>query len=87
VGDVNGDGKLDLVTANGAGKSVSVLLGNGDGTFGSAQKVGPAGSSVFVTDFNNDGFLDLAQLNATGTSIDVLLNKADWQTSGTKGHH
>src|SRR5690242_20429289 len=35
--DVNGDGKADLVTANKLSNSVSVLLGNGDGTFRAAQ--------------------------------------------------
>ncbi len=34
TGDVNGDGKADLVVANGGSGTVSVLLGNGDGTFG-----------------------------------------------------
>jgi len=33
VADVNGDGKPDLVVANGNSKNVGVLLGNGDGTF------------------------------------------------------
>ena len=33
VGDVNGDGKPDLVVANDSSNTVSVLLGNGDGTF------------------------------------------------------
>ena len=34
IGDLNGDGKPDLVTANYTSSTVSVLLGNGDGTFG-----------------------------------------------------
>ena len=33
LGDVNGDTKLDMVTANSGANNVSVLLGNGDGTF------------------------------------------------------
>src|SRR2546426_1197574 len=33
VGDVNGDGRLDLAVANTRSNDVSVLLGNGDGTF------------------------------------------------------
>src|SRR4051794_20111383 len=40
AGDFNGDGKLDLVVANFNSNSVSVLLGNGDGTFGAAVNYG-----------------------------------------------
>src|SRR5262249_7586743 len=36
IGDLNGDGKLDLAVANFNSDNVSVLLGNGDGTFGAA---------------------------------------------------
>src|SRR5687768_3363304 len=38
--DFNGDGRLDLAAANHSGNSVSVLLGNGDGTFQAAQHNG-----------------------------------------------
>src|SRR5437879_9667242 len=72
VGDFNGDGKPDLAVANiGSMRdnhtdgNVSVLLGNGDGTFRSAVNYG-AGSvprSVTVSDFNGDGKLDLAVAN------------------------
>src|SRR5712691_4545934 len=44
VGDLNGDGKLDLAVANGFSANVSVLLGNGNGTFQAAANY-PAGSS------------------------------------------
>jgi hypothetical protein len=37
VADVNGDGAIDIVTANGEGSGLSVLLGNGNGTFQAAQ--------------------------------------------------
>ena len=40
IGDLNGDGKLDLVTANGSFNGVSVLLGNGNGTFATAVSYG-----------------------------------------------
>src|SRR2546421_10989780 len=40
VGDFNGDGKLDLVVANDGSYTVSVLLGNGDGTFQPAESYG-----------------------------------------------
>ncbi len=54
--DVNGDGKIDLVT-----NGVSVLLGNGDGTFRKGSSVVSGGSeSIGVGDFNGDGKLDIA---------------------------
>lgn len=49
VGDVNGDGKLDIVTDD-----LSVLLGNGDGTFTIAGSVAVKGFNVQLADFNGD---------------------------------
>ena len=40
VGDFNGDGKLDLAVANYGSSNVSILLGNGDGTFKAAVNYG-----------------------------------------------
>jgi hypothetical protein len=76
--DVNGDGKLDLVTANQANSNVSVLLGIGDGTFGVqttyAVGVGLTPVSVISTDVNGDGKLDLVTTNiGSGHDVSVLL--------------
>ena len=54
VGDFNNDGKLDLVTSNVLSSNVSILLGNGDGTFDLANHfpVGANPYSLAVGDFN-----------------------------------
>jgi FG-GAP-like repeat/Abnormal spindle-like microcephaly-assoc'd, ASPM-SPD-2-Hydin/FG-GAP repeat len=88
VGDFNGDGKLDLAVANEVDNTVSILLGNGDGTFtaasGSPVGVGLFPVSVAVGDFNGDGKLDLAVSNACGSSsscssgtVSILLGNGD----------
>ena len=67
VADVNGDGKPDLVVANDQSGTVSVLLGNGNGTF-QAQATFATGSmpdSVAVADVNGDGKPDLIVANDT----------------------
>ena len=65
VGDFNGDGKADLAVANASSNNVSVLLGNGNGTFQAAVNyaAGTGPSSVAVGDFNGDGKADLAVAN------------------------
>ena len=81
VGDFNGDGKLDLAVANGSSNvasTVSILLGNGDGTFQAPvsypASINPA--SVATVDFNHDGKLDLAVVNNIG-SVSILLGNGD----------
>ncbi|MFW9261148.1 FG-GAP-like repeat-containing protein [Nostoc sp. CALU 546] len=83
VGDFDKDGNTDLVTANKSSQSVSVLLGNGNGTFKSASNFSVVGfnglspSSVAVADFNKDGKLDLVTANNLSNNISVLLGKGD----------
>ena len=62
TGDFNQDGKLDLAVANAASNNISILLGNGDGTFQTTMNyaVGPDPVSIGVVDLNLDNNLDLA---------------------------
>jgi hypothetical protein len=79
VGDFNGDGKADLVVVNQASNTMSVLLGNGDGTFGpkTDYATGTTPVGVAVGDFNGDGKLDVAVANLGTKSISVLLGNGD----------
>jgi len=80
VSDFNGDGKLDLVVANydafTSTNTVSVLLGNGDGTFQNQVTYATTAESISVAvgDFNGDGKPDLAV--ASG-AVNVLLGNGD----------
>jgi hypothetical protein len=66
LGDLTGDGHLDIVTANDGGNTVSVLLGRGDGTFLAADSydVGLNPFAVALGDFNGDGHLDIVTTNS-----------------------
>ena len=79
--DLNMDGNLDLVTANAGGNSVSVLLGNGDGTFQPAVTYPvTSGANPYVVaagDFNHDGKLDLAVANAYTNNVSILIGNGD----------
>jgi hypothetical protein len=79
VADVNRDGRPDLITANAQSNTVSVLLGNGNGTFQAAQNfatgVGPG--SVAVGDFNGDGRLDVVTANYVSGTVSVLLGNGN----------
>lgn len=79
VGDFNGDGKLDMAVADEGDNTVSILLGNGDGTFQS-QSTFPAGAApgaIVAGDFNGDGKLDLGVANFTDNTISILLGNGD----------
>jgi len=81
LGDFNGDGKLDVALAStplgsSPGNLVSVLLGNGDGTF-QAPSVYGTGSQAYsaaVGDFNGDGAVDIAVANGISNTVSILLN-------------
>jgi Calx-beta domain/FG-GAP-like repeat len=77
--DLNGDTKLDLITASGgAGSTVGVMLGLGNGTFGSQRNfpIGSSGGSpmsIATGDFNGDGKIDVATSNYGAANVTVLL--------------
>ncbi len=79
VGDLNGDGVPDIITANAFDNTVSVLLSNGNGTFQTRQTfaVGSRPYSVAVADLTGDGRSDIVTTNYGGDSISVLLNDGD----------
>jgi hypothetical protein len=87
AGDFNHDGNLDLAAANACGTdptctttgSVSVLLGNGDGTFQTAMNfnAGPDTVRLAVADFNGDHRPDVAAVNYQSGDVSILLGNGD----------
>src|SRR5207253_11370527 len=84
VGDLNHDGKLDLVVTDGSsisvpGQTIEVLLGKGNGSFQTSNiyMVGANPQAIAIADFNGDGYLDLAVANYDGNSVSILLSRGD----------
>jgi hypothetical protein len=82
--DFRGDGKADLAIVNeydGTGDpgTVSILLGNGDGTFQTHvdYPVGNYPVGIVVADFNGDGKIDLAVVNDTDSTVSILFGNGD----------
>ncbi len=92
-GDLNNDGRPDLVVSNGLSDTISVLLGNGDGTFQAPRQfaigafVSPSriGESrtpnyrrdLVIADFDRDGAADVAVTNYDSSDVSVLLGRGD----------
>ena len=79
IADLRANGKHDLVVANGGSNTVSVLLGNGDGTLQPAVNyaAGANPASVQIGDFNGDGKPDLIVANEGSSTLSVLLGNGD----------
>lgn len=85
VGDLNGDGRPDLVAADYTSGQIDVILGNGDGTFQTAvaYAVMPGTNTVVLADFDGDGKLDVATTNnnaagnATAGVVTVIFGNGD----------
>ena len=80
VGDFNGDGKLDLAFTNPGSDVVTILLGNGDGTFQghieySVPGVSNNPNSLLAADFNGDGALDMALADLGAGEVSVFVNQ------------
>jgi hypothetical protein len=77
--DLDGDGRLDLVTANGGTHDVSIRYNQGDGTFGGETRlpVGIGPNDVIAADLDGDGRPDLVTANVGSNDLSVLLARPD----------
>jgi hypothetical protein len=80
VADFNADFRVDLAVANQGSDTVSLLVNDGAGNFGSAADyaAGAGPSGIVVSDFNNDGLTDVAVTNYYGGSVSVLLRTTEY---------
>jgi Ca2+-binding RTX toxin-like protein len=76
--DLNGDGKLDIVTANREASQIAVFAGDGKGGFSksSTAAVGKSPNGLAVGDLNRDGKPDLVTANAGTTDASIVLNRS-----------
>ena len=88
LGDVNNDGRPDIVTANYYTNAAGVLLGLAGGGFGLISTysagVGSQPRGMILGDVNNDGRLDIVLANTSSSTIGVLLNTTPLATPSTK---
>lgn len=79
VGDLRGNGQLDVVTANLFSCSMSILFGDGRGGFSAPTflPVGERPSTAVIADFNNDGKPDIVTINEMTRSVSILLGDGE----------
>ena len=73
--DLNNDGKMDLVVTNYGASTISILLGNGDGTFQTAvtKSVAAQPEAILAADFNHDGNMDLVVAHLSTNTVAIML--------------
>lgn len=93
VGDLDSDGAMDLVVANSdpgvnARVGISILLGTGDGRFGSATsfEAGASPSAVTIGEFNGDGLPDVAIADFLANRVLVLMGIGDGRVGPPRAH-
>jgi hypothetical protein len=79
LGDITGDGSLDIVTANAGTNNISVLLNKGDGTFGTPRTFDTPThpTSIAIGDLNGDERQDIVTANYATNNVSVLLGNGD----------
>ena len=89
IADFNKDGHPDLAVANQTDGTISILLGNGDGTFNAqtvisipavtttAGTTNSSPSAIVTGDFNDDGNIDIAVTDMANSQVDILLGNGD----------
>lgn len=84
TGDLNGDGILDLVTANESSNSVMVFSGRGDGSFQTPLRyiVGNKPGEIIVEDLDGNGTIDLAVSNLGSVHLSILFGTGDGEFLG-----
>ena len=77
--DFNIDGKVDLANTNHDDNTISIFLGNGDGTFANEGTLatGQGPIALVTADFNNDNIPDLAVVNQTDGTVSIFLGNGD----------
>lgn len=81
VGDFNGDGASDFLTANSGDSTLTIFLGNGDGTFKTRSTLQTVTAPIGITlgDFNGDGATDIAAAE-TGDAVGVFIGNGTAST-------